>query len=130
MLGWFLEQLIKTIGPIAQISQERRKLVDAALGAVSEALTETYLYCQKSEMTGRDPVVEANLSRRWAAAVVPLRHVSEDLAAICEAKSQYWIDPDQWRENGELEIGLDHVRSLYQQVALPKVFGDKGRQAH
>jgi hypothetical protein len=60
---WLVERLISLIGPIAALSKDRREQVDAALKAVSAALTETYLYYRVLDAGKRQPDTEAQLAR-------------------------------------------------------------------
>lgn len=122
MIEWFVSQVIALIGPIADLGKEKRELADAALKALSEALTETYLYY--SALSGGKPraaETEAPLARLWAAAVVPLRHIDRQLAETCQIKSRYWVDPDTWHGNAEdeMRIGLDLLQGQYLSLLGP-----------
>ena len=116
MIQWVVEQLLALLGPLTTLRQEKRELADNALRSISHALNETYLYYRSIELGGvRNRDTEAQLSRYWAAAAIPLRHIDLKLAEICEYKAEYWVNPDTW-DNAkvkELGIGLDDVRKQY-----------------
>ena len=122
MIEWFVERLIQLIGPLAALNKEKRELADAALRAVSEALTETCLYYRdKGTGNARNLEIEAKLARLWAAAVIPLRHIDANLAMDCEMKSQYWVNPDNWSGSAadELRIGLRRLSGEYRSLIKP-----------
>ena len=132
MIERVVEQLISLLGPIAKLSKEKRELRDNALRSISNALNETYLYYRDIKRgKGRDPEVEAQLSRYWSAAAIPIRHIDNELANICEYKSEYWINPDNWND-GKIEslgIGLESVRKRYRSLLNPRVPVRKPLQA-
>lgn len=118
MIEWVVERLLDLIEPVANLSKDRRELRDNALRSISHALNETYLYYRDIETKGkaRNMDTEAQLSRYWAAAAVPMRHLDAQLAEVCEYKSQYWVNPETWNPGKvrELGIGLHEVRGRYQ----------------
>ena len=122
MIQWVVEKLIALIGPISALRKENRELADNALRAISHALNETYLYYRDIERgKERNPEVEAQLSRYWSAAAIPIRHIDRGLAQTCERKSEYWLNPDTWDEAKVTEtgIGLDDVRKKYRALLGP-----------
>lgn len=125
MIEWVVERVVGLIPALENLSANKRELKDNALRAISHALNETYLYYRNLERRKeRDLEVEAQLSKYWAAAAIPLRHIDEELASACEYKSEYWISPEGW-SNAEIKrfgIGLDHVRKQYRQLLAPKRF--------
>lgn len=128
MLEYVIDKLIALLGPIATLSKEKRELKDNALRGVSIALQETKLYyrdrgCGK----GRNMDVEAQLAKYWAAAAIPLRHIDEELAMICEYKADFWTDPDHWPDEEIERVGikLDDVSQAYRRLAMPKAFSAK-----
>jgi hypothetical protein len=62
------------------------------------------------------------LSRYWSAAAIPLRHIDNELAQICEYKSEYWVNPESWDplRIQQLGIGLKDVRERYRRLLHPK----------
>lgn len=122
MLTQILDGLIKLLGPIATLSKERRELKDTALRTISNALDETYLYYRDLE-NGiiRSSDREGLLSKYWSAAAISLRHFDSDLASICDHKSEYWINPDNYDKNlvQELGIKLGDVREAYRKMLSP-----------
>jgi len=115
-IAWVLERLISIIPLIGNASKEKRELADEALRSVSHALTETSLYVRKYlEKGSRDTNIEEQLVRYWSAAAIPLRHFDRELAEICEYKSEYWINPEEWdpAKTKGISIDLDTVRKKY-----------------
>ena len=108
--------LLSFIPVISSSSKDERELSDAALNAISEALTETCLYVNDYKDSGVvDKKTQARLARLWAKAAIPVRHFDQDLSDICEHKSQYWLDPSNWdsTKTSEICIDLDSVREKY-----------------
>ncbi|WP_206751690.1 hypothetical protein, partial [Halorubrum sp. SD626R] len=66
--------------------------------------------------------VEEQLSRYWAAAAIPVKHLDPELALICDKKSDFWINQDNWPPERieRNKIGLDMVRTQYRQMLVPK----------
>lgn len=129
MLLEIVDKLISLMGPIATLSKEKRELKDSALRAISIALQETKLYYRDLENgSERDMDVEAQLVRYWGAAAIPLRHIDEELAMICEHKSEYWLTPKNYsnKQINELGIKLQDVSYAYRNLAMPK-FGTRLR---
>lgn len=118
MFHWVVERLIGLLGPISKLQAEKRKLADEALATISHALNETYLYYRDVEAgNGSNKETEAELVKAWAAAAIPLRHIDDELAEICQYKSEYWLSPESWNKKRikELGIGLDDVRERYRE---------------
>jgi len=115
-IEWVVERLISLLPAIGDISKDKRELADNALRSIAYALTETSLYVNRYVKSGkRDEEIEAQLSRYWSAAAIPLRHIDQELSEICEYKSEYWIDPTNWnpeKTNG-ISIDLETVRDKY-----------------
>lgn len=123
MLEFVLERLIGLLGPIATLSKDKRDLKDNALRAISTALTETKLYYRDRENgKPRNFETEAQLAKYWAAAAIPLRHIDEELAMICEYKADFWTGPDHWSGDdiASLGIKLEDVTKAYRSLAMPK----------
>jgi hypothetical protein len=118
----FLEGLTKILGPIATLSKDRRELKDSALRAISNALDETYLYYRDLEHgSKRNAEREAQLSKYWSAAAIPMRHFDPRLSTICDSKSEFWVDPltydkERIKKSG---IALDDVRQAYRKLLRP-----------
>jgi len=105
------------------LTKDRRELKDNALRAISHALTETYLYYRRMELgKGRDNDIEAQLSKYWSAAAIPIRHIDPNLAQLCEHKSDYWVNPDRWDQKKvkKIGIGLEQVRKRYRALLNPR----------
>ena len=124
MINEILLGLSKILGPIATLSKDRRELKDSALRAISNALDETYLYYRDMEKGSlRNLDREALLVKYWSAASIPIRHFDSEISAICNSKSEYWINPDNYtNENIEnMGIRLDDVRQAYRQMLKPNL---------
>jgi hypothetical protein len=122
MIKDVIEGLINILGPIATLSKERRELKDSALRAISNALDETYLYYRDIDRGSlNNSEREALLSKYWSAAAIPMRHFDERLAGICDYKSEYWINPEQYSTEKifELGIALEDVRRAYRKMLRP-----------
>ncbi|HLL14684.1 MAG TPA: hypothetical protein VK388_06450 [Pyrinomonadaceae bacterium] len=123
MITFVIEKLIGLIGPIANLSKERRELRDNALRSILHALDETFLYYRDLDRgKPRNSETEAQLSKYWSAAAIPIRHIDEELALICDRKSEYWLYPEKWDEKRVREVGiaLDDVRKHYRELLHPK----------
>lgn len=122
MLEFLVEKLIALMGPISTLSKEKRELKDNALRAISIALQETKIYYKFLERGAeRNTDTESQLVRYWGAAAIPLRHIDEELAMICEHKAEFWISPETW-SNEEIKsfgITLEDVTKAYRQLAMP-----------
>lgn len=122
MIKEILDGLSKILGPIATLSKDRRELKDSALRAISNALDETFLYYLDLDRGGeRNHDREALLAKYWSAAAIPMRHFDQNLANICDHKSEYWINPNNYNSEQikELGIGLDDVRLAYRRMLSP-----------
>ncbi len=118
-----INSLVGILGPIATSSRENEAKKDQALRAVSYALDETFLYYRDLRNGNlQDREREAQLVKLWSAAAIPLRHFDHDLANICDMKSEYWINPDQYTEVQVQEMGikLDDVRGAYRKLLKPR----------
>src|SRR5689334_1584671 len=96
-----IDQVIAGLGAVLEkipaLGRDRREVHDNALRSISHALSETYLYYQGLERGAvRNLETEAQLSQYWAAAAIPLRHLDQELAAVCEYKGEYWLNPEDW----------------------------------
>lgn len=131
MLEFVIEKLIALLGPIANLSKEKRELKDNALRSVSTALRETQLYYRDlGKGKERSMDIEAQLAKYWSAAAIPLRHIDEELAMVCEHKAEYWVNPEQWSDEEIVRLGikLEDVVQAYRNIAMPK-FSNAGRAA-
>src|SRR5690349_6671919 len=100
MINEILDGLAKILGPIATLSKDRRELKDSALRAISNALDETYLYYRDlGKGSQRNLEREALLAKYWSAAAIPMRHFDEQLSNICDLKSEYWVNPNNYNDN-------------------------------
>jgi len=98
------------------VKKEQRELADNALRAICTALNETEIYNKRYRRTNRRNLdTEEQLSRYWAAAAIPLRHINRHFSLICEHKSAYWIDPEKWTDQDvqDFKIDLKTVRLRY-----------------
>ncbi|MBF4987926.1 hypothetical protein [Methylophilus sp. 14] len=101
---------------VAAMSKEYREIGDAALKAVNEALNETQLYYSRLEKgVGTQRNDEEKLVKLWAAAAIPMRHIDEEFAEICQYKSQFWLEPSSWSIDKvrEFRIELNSVQERY-----------------
>jgi len=125
VLELIVSQLTALIEPIQNFSKDKRDLKDNALRAISHALNETYLYYRGIE-SGKPVNLDSQkqLSIYWSAAAIPLRHINEDLALICEFKSEYWVNPENWsdEEIHEHGIALNVLRNKYRALVAPTRF--------
>lgn len=125
MLELIVSQFTALIEPMQNFSKDKRDLKDNALRAISHALNETYLYYRDIE-SGRPINLDSQkqLSIYWSAAAIPLRHINEDLALICEFKSEYWVNPENWsdEEIHEHGIALNDLRKKYRALVAPTRF--------
>ncbi len=128
MLEYVIDKLIGLLGPIATLSREKRELKDSALRGISIALQETKLYYRDINLgKERDMDREAQLAKYWAAAAIPLRHIDQELAMICEFKGEFWTDPDHWsaEEIARIGIKLDDVSAAFRKLAMPRAFSTR-----
>ena len=131
MLEFVIEKLIGLLGPIATLEKDKRELKDNALRAISTALNETTIYYRDlGRGKDRNFDIEAQLVRYWSAAAIPLRHIDQELAGICENKAEYWLNPEQWSAEEVVQYGikLDDVKRAYRQMAMP-AFNKAGKFA-
>jgi hypothetical protein len=81
---------------------------DAALLAISQALTETQKYIELSGGTKCfDREREHNLAQLWRDAAIKSRHVSTDIATKLNEKSEHWSDNLEWSSDEVLRKGID-----------------------
>ena len=112
MIHEFIQGLKEFLSFRKEATREQRELADNALRAISTALNETEIYYQKYKRTNRrNTEIEEQLSRYWAAAAIPLRHIDQHFSFICEHKSAYWIDPENWTQQNVLDFKID-LRSV------------------
>ena len=123
MITFVIERLLGLIGPLTSLSHNRRELRDNALRAICTALDETFLYYRDLDNgKPRNLETEAQLSKYWSAAAIPIRHIDPDLALTCDQKSEYWLNPETWddarvRNTG---IALDDLRQRYRKLLNPR----------
>lgn len=131
MFEFLLDRLINLLGPIATLSREKREIKDDALRAISIALRETQIYYRDlGHRNKRNRDKEAQLVKYWAAAAIPLRHIDEELAMICEHKADFWLEPENW-SNEDIErvgIKLTDVSSAYRKLAMPSGFSTANKK--
>lgn len=128
MLEMIAGKLTAFLGPLRAMSKDNREMRDNALRAVSHALNETCIYYSGLERgKEKNQDIEDQLSRYWAAAAIPIRHLDKELALICEKKSEYWLNPDQWTADDVKNAGiqLGKVREDYRNMLRPFSFGVK-----
>lgn len=121
MIKEILDALSKLLGPIATLSKDQRELKDTALRAISIALDETYLYYRDLEGDRRRNLDrEAQLVKYWSAAAIPLRHFDRNLSDICDYKSEYWINPNNYSNDEIISMGieLNSVREAYRKFRV------------
>lgn len=97
----------------------RRSQRDAALSALYMALTETQYYVQKYRASdSRDLEIERQLAALWFQASVPLRHFDRNLADLCQHKRDYWINPETWTadENIQKQIKLEAMQGKFDEL--------------
>lgn len=129
MIKDVLDGLSKLLSPIMNLSKDRRELKDSALRAISTALDETYLYYRDLDKgKARNLEREALLAKYWSAAAIPMRHLDNHLAFICDEKSEYWINPEQYDSEKikQLGIGLQDVRQAYRKLLFPRLYSLRG----
>ena len=130
MIDTIISGLFNLVGTLKEMGKDRRELRDNALRAISHALNETYLYYRDIDSgKARNLDTEAQLSRYWSAAAIPLRHIDNNLASICDYKSEYWINPESWdnKKIKQFKIGLEEVREQYRHLLYPGLFPLKRR---
>lgn len=122
MIKEILEGLSKILGPIATLSKDRRELKDSALRAISNAL-----YRDLGNGSERSLDREALLAKYWSAAAIHMRHFDQRLASICDHKSEYWINPNNYNSDDikELGISLDNVRQAYKKMLSPNTYAGR-----
>jgi len=130
MMFEIIQSLTNILGPIATANKENESKKDNALRALSYALDETCLYyrdIKNGHLKDRDR--ETQLVRYWSAAAIPLRHFDSGLAEICDRKSEYWLDPENYDDNQieQMGIQLNDVRNAYRQLLKPayRTFGKR-----
>ncbi|MFK3797092.1 hypothetical protein [Pseudomonas sp. NPDC088444] len=133
LLEIIVSQLAALIDSIQEFSRDKRDLKDNALRAISHALNETYLYYRDIEH-GKPVNLDSQkqLSIYWSAAAIPLRHINEELALICEFKSEYWVNPENWSDEQihEHGIALNDLRMKYRALVSPvrsRIHGPRSR---
>lgn len=119
MITGILDALLKILGPITALSKDRRELKDSALRAISNALSETQLYYRDLGNGSKiNKEREALISKAWAAAAIPMRHIDSSLSDICAHKADYWINPDSYSEAQIIAFGmeLNKVNNAYREI--------------
>jgi hypothetical protein len=113
--------------------KENRQLADDALRAVSTALVETDIYyVRHSRGQPQDEETEWRLSKLWAAAAIPVRHIDAEFAQICAHKSDHWVNPTLWNKDKKIDdarIRLDAVKARFRLllVSRPLRANDKNK---
>lgn len=104
---------LKTLLEYFRDERHRREdHADEALMAIYMAANETKLYIQEVQRTGKSKQKrEAELSRLWTRAAIPIRRFDADLASRCLIKGDYWTNPSAWTVEAiaQFRIGLDDV---------------------
>ena len=117
MISEILDKLIKLLGPIATVSQERKNEKDFALRTISNALIETHFYYKELNQSSgkRDQEREKLLVKYWSAAAIPIRRFDIELSNICDEKSLYWINPDNYDSDKIKSLGIDleNIKKAY-----------------
>ncbi len=99
MIEYLLDKLDRFVELYREKKKEERELADDALRAVLIALNETKIYYARRDRGAvRSEETEMQLSRYWSAASIPLRHIDPNFARVCEHKSRFWLNPDDWDE--------------------------------
>ena len=132
MIKEILEGQTTILVPIATLSKDKRELKDSALRAISNALDETYLYYRDlNNGSSRNNDREALLVKYWSAAAIPMRHFDKNLSLMCDRKSEYWTNPNNYtqEEIKELGIKLKDVRQAYRQLLRPFSFSKRNKNA-
>ncbi len=120
MLEFAIEKLISLLGPIASLGKEKRELKDTALRAIHTALYETKIYYRDIDRgMPSDSDREALLVKYWSAAAIPMRHIDEDFAVMCENKAEFWVKPADWNDEMASEYGikLEEITEAYRRVS-------------
>lgn len=128
MLEQVIDKAQELLPIIGAMKKEQRELGDNALRAVSHALNETNIYYKSIESgKSRNEETEAQLVRYWSAAAIPMRHIDQEFAEICEYKSQYWLNPEKWTPEKvrEFRIGLRDVGEVYMRKLRKESFLSK-----
>jgi hypothetical protein len=123
MIEYVIQKLIALLPTIGLITKENREIRQKALTSIALALNETYLYysgLDRGEKRNFD--TEAQLSKYWSESAVHISFFDKELAEICEYKSDYWINPDNYTDEkvSSLGIELDSVRKRYRDILLKK----------
>ena len=122
-LGWLLDKLVEIIPALTTLKKEQRELANSAISALSSAITETSIYFSHIKEGGdKDREREFELGRLWAATAQTLHSIDNELAAMCDQKSEAWIRPDFWPKEkiNEHGIRLIDVRDKYKQLLISK----------
>lgn len=122
MISQVIEGVVKLLGPVATLSKDRRELKDSALRGISTALDETYLYYRDlGQGSQRNMDREAQLAKYWSAAAIPMRHFDDQLASLCDYKSEYWVRPDNYSDEQIMNLGIElgEVRQAYRKMLSP-----------
>lgn len=61
------------------------------------------------------------LVKYWSAAGISLRHFDQDLARRCDDKAEYWVNPENYKQDDieKLGISLESVRQAYKKMLKP-----------
>jgi hypothetical protein len=94
---------------IDQAQLEHDKESKIALKSIYTALAETKSYFADRKFESRNRDRERQISKLWFEASVELKSIDQDLAMRCFLKGDYWTDPQNWDEKGELHISLNEM---------------------
>ena len=105
------DKILNIIGLVKEGKLQRDEQIDSALNQTHKALIETQAYVHRAGIDNRDPDKESELANLWYQASIPLRHVDQELANICNLKGGYWSHSEAWKnlESDEYDIALSNV---------------------
>lgn len=119
MIDYIITKLEGVLDRYHQWSIEEREVADNALRSISNALTETRLYYRDiEEGIPKNKDRERQLVLLWSAAAIPVRHIDPELASICQDKSDYWLNPENWDDQRIIETGisLENVNNRFKKL--------------
>lgn len=117
-----LDLFLSSIPTFRAMMKDRRKELDNALRALNVAIGETYLYYRDFERgQERDLTRESIIAKYWGVAAISVRSIDPALAEICEYKSEYWLNPDRYKNNvRKMGESLKKAQDAYKALLLPK----------
>ena len=103
------DRLLDIINLVRNGKLQQDKRTDEALSQAYAALVRTQAYANRNGARNHD--TEHKISELWYQASIPLRHIDNELANICNLKGGYWSNPKAWDEldTGEYDIALSNV---------------------